>query len=338
MKTIRRVLYPFSLLYAAITAIRNLFFSKNIFTSLSFSTPIIAVGNLSVGGTGKTPQIEYLIRLLSQQSLRLATISRGYKRKSKGMVVADASHTAADLGDEPFQFYTKFPDVTVVASGDRIKAITYLLHQNNCPDVILLDDAMQHRKVKAGFYIMLTAYNDFFYDDLVLPAGNLRESRFGAKRAHCIVVTKCPENLDETAKQKIRAKILRYAPTTPIYFSKITYSNSVYNNSQSILIKELKTNYILLAGIAKPEPFFNKLQTGNILTLKYPDHHNFSAKDIDEIKQKAAGKRIITTEKDYMRLVNQLPAEQLFYLPIQATFMFDEHVYFDEQILNFVGH
>jgi tetraacyldisaccharide 4'-kinase len=336
MKTIRRVLYPFSLIYKAVASIRNYFFDTNLFTSQSYAIPIIAVGNLSVGGTGKTPQIEYLIRLL--KNYKLATISRGYKRKTKGMLIANSIHTAADLGDEPFQFHTKFPEVNVVVSANRVEAINYLLEQKNSPDIILLDDAMQHRKVKAGFYVMLTAFDDFFYDDLVLPAGNLRESKYGAHRATCIVVTKCPDNLDELLAQKIRTKIEKYAPKVPVYFSKISYDSFVYNDTSQISLSALPENYILLAGIAKPKPFFKKLQTGNILTFEYPDHYDFKPQDIHQIMNQANGKLIITTEKDYMRLRGKIPANQLFYLPIQSEFLFSDSFYFDQQIIQFLSH
>ena len=336
MKTIRRFLYPFSLLYQTVTSIRNYFFDKGIYASKAYEIPVIAVGNLSVGGTGKTPQIEYLIRLLTQHNYKIATVSRGYKRKTKGMIVANTTHTAADLGDEPFQFYTKFPKVTVVANGNRVEAIDFLLKQADKPDVVLLDDAMQHRKVSAGFYVMLTAFDDFFYDDLVLPAGNLRESRYGATRASCIVVTKCPTNISEADRHFIISKINQYASQTPVYFSEIVYDNYVYNESNRILISSLDTNYIAVAGIAKPEPFFSKLQKGNILTIPYPDHYDFKMGDISDILQKASGRKIITTEKDYMRLKGKISDDQLYYLPIETSFLFNEASIFNKQIFDFV--
>jgi tetraacyldisaccharide 4'-kinase len=336
MKTIRRFLYPFSLLYQTVTSIRNYFFDKGIYASKAYEIPVIAVGNLSVGGTGKTPQIEYLIRLLTQHNYKIATVSRGYKRKTKGMIVANTTHTAADLGDEPFQFYTKFPKVTVVANGNRVEAIDFLLKQADKPDVVLLDDAMQHRKVSAGFYVMLTAFNDFFYDDLVLPAGNLRESRYGATRASCIVVTKCPTNISEADRHFIISKINQYVPQTPVYFSEIVYDNYVYNESNRILISSLDTNYIAVAGIAKPEPFFSKLQKGNILTIPYPDHYDFKMSDVSDILQKASGRKIITTEKDYMRLKGKISDDQLYYLPIETSFLFNEASIFNKQIFDFV--
>ncbi len=181
MNLLRILLFPFAIIYDFITSIRNFLFDKGILKSNTFNIPVIAVGNLSVGGTGKTPQIEYLIRLLSEK-YKVATLSRGYKRKSKGFVLADSTSNAEILGDEPFQYFQKFPQILVAVDANRTNGIQQLLAQKSPPEVILLDDAFQHRKVNAGFYILLTAYNDLYSDDFVLPTGNLRESRSGARR------------------------------------------------------------------------------------------------------------------------------------------------------------
>ena len=203
MNLLRKILFPFAILYGLITSIRNFLFDKEILKSYSFDLPIIAVGNLSVGGTGKTPQIEYLIRLLLTK-YKVATLSRGYKRKSEGFVLADANANAEILGDEPFQFFQKFPEILVAVDANRKNGIEQLLSQKEKPEVILLDDAYQHRKVKAGFYILLTAYDDIYVDDFMLPTGNLRESRSGSQRADVVVVTKCPPNLSETEQLSIK--------------------------------------------------------------------------------------------------------------------------------------
>ena len=194
MNVLRKILFPFALLYGIITSIRNFLFDNGILKSYSFDIPIIAVGNLSLGGTGKTPQIEYLIRLLSPK-YKVATLSRGYKRKSKGFILADATSNAEILGDEPFQFFSKFPTIQVAVDADRKNGIEQLLSQNIKPDIILLDDAFQHRKVKAGFYILLTSFDELFINDSIFPVGNLRESKLQAKRANMIIVTKCPETI-----------------------------------------------------------------------------------------------------------------------------------------------
>ena len=195
MKLVRFLLFPFSVLYDLITSIRNFFFNIGIFKETNFNTPIIVVGNLSVGGTGKTPQIEYLIKLL-KDVYKVAVLSRGYKRKTTGFVFVNNEHTANDVGDEPLQYFKKFKDISVAVNENRVEGVINLEKQQS-PEVVLLDDAYQHRKIKGSFYILLTKYNDLFTDDFLLPTGNLRESRAGANRTDVIIVTKCPENLSE---------------------------------------------------------------------------------------------------------------------------------------------
>ncbi|MFY7739440.1 MAG: tetraacyldisaccharide 4'-kinase [Flavobacterium sp.] len=332
MIILRYLLFPFSILYGWITSIRNFLFDKGILKSYSFDIPIIAVGNLSVGGTGKTPQIEYLIRLLSS-NYKIATLSRGYKRKSEGFVLADSNSNAQILGDEPFQIHQKFPNIHVAVDADRKNGVEQLLKLDNKPEVILLDDAFQHRKVKAGLYILLSSYNDLYFKDFILPTGNLRESKSGAKRANVIIVTKCPKDLSELAQQNIIKKI---GLNVPIFFSFIDYDSEVYNEFESKKVEEIiDVDKLLLAGIAKPEPFFAYLQAEKNVKMVYPDHHHFSEKDIEEIKNKASNKLIITTEKDYVRLKNQ-NLKSLFYLPIKSSFI-SKGDDFNQTILNYVG-
>ena len=293
---------------------------------------MIAVGNLSVGGTGKTPQIEYLIRLLSP-NYKVATLSRGYKRKSEGYVLADANANAESIGDEPYQYYTKFPNIQVAVDADRKNGIEQLLNQKNKPEIILLDDAFQHRRVKAGFYILLTSYDDLFCDDFMLPTGTLRESRSGAKRANAIIVTKCPPSItlseQETVKKKINLGV-------PVFFSSIAYDDKVYNETESLPVSDVKSkNKILLAGIAKPQPFFDYLQTEGDTVLTYADHHHFSENEILDLKKKANDKIIITTEKDFVRLKAKILKKQLFYLPIKSQLVAN-HEAFDQIILHYV--
>lgn len=334
MKLIRKLLFPFSILYDLITSFRNFLFDKGILKSYPFDLPIIAVGNLSVGGTGKTPQIEYLIRLLSER-YTIATLSRGYKRKSKGFVLADANATAETLGDEPYQFYQKFPSIQVAVDADRKNGIEQLLTQTQPPQVILLDDAFQHRKVKAGFYILLTAYDDLFTTDFILPTGNLRESRNGANRANLIVVTKCPPILTKEEQAIVKEKIQNYSDAS-VFFSSIAYESFVVSQKDKISISEIKeTPFLLLAGIAKPTSFFNYLKNPNTVCLTYPDHHNFSDSDIQEIKNQAGNNPIITTEKDYVRLKDSSLQNQLYYLAIQTSFIAKSNE-FDEKVLSYV--
>lgn len=332
MIILRYLLFPFSILYGWITSIRNFLFDKGILKSYSFDIPIIAVGNLSVGGTGKTPQIEYLIRLLSS-NYKIATLSRGYKRKSEGFVLADSNSNAEILGDEPFQIHQKFPNIHVAVDAQRKNGIEQLLKLDSKPEVILLDDAFQHRKVKAGFYILLSSFDDLYFNDFMLPTGNLRESRSGAKRANVIIITKCPKDLSELAQENIIKKI---GLNVPIFFSFIDYDSEVYNEFESKKVEEIiDVDKLLLAGIAKPEPFFAYLQAEKNVKLVYPDHHHFSEKDIEEIKNKANNKLIITTEKDYVRLKNQ-NLKSLFYLPIKSSFI-SKGDDFNQTILNYVG-
>ncbi len=337
MNLLRKILFPFAILYGFITSIRNFLFDKGVLKSYSFDIPIIAVGNLSVGGTGKTPQIEYLIRLLSPK-YKVATLSRGYKRQSKGFVLADSTSNVENLGDEPFQFFSKFKNIQVAVDTDRKNGIEQLLSQQEKPDVLLLDDAFQHRKVKAGFYILLTSYGDLYSDDFMLPTGNLRESRSGAKRAHVIIVTKCPPSLSIDEKEKIK-KFLRNdkGDNQKLYFSYIDYDDFIYSDGESIKVSEIKNvDKLLLAGIAKPNPFFAYLQNESDEKLVFSDHHHFTEIDINEIKYKSQNKIIITTEKDFVRLKGSIAKEKLFYLPIRSSFI-SESENFDKTIINYVG-
>ena len=335
MNFVRKILFPLALLYGWITQFRNFLFDKGVLKSYTFDLPIIAVGNLSVGGTGKTPQIEYLIRLLSS-NYKIATLSRGYKRKSTGFILADATSNAEILGDEPFQFYKKFPEIMVAVDANRKNGIEKLLAQSQKREVILLDDAFQHRKVNAGFYILLTAYGDLYVDDFILPTGNLRESRSGAKRADVIVVTKCPNDLSVEKQNNIRKK-LNIASHQKLYFTAIQYDDTVYNEKESKAVADVKfADKLLLAGIAKPKPFFAYLQQNNDEILEFPDHHHFSETDISNILKKANNNIIITTEKDFVRLTGRIPEAQLFYLPIKNVFLSDS-ADFDQTIKNYVG-
>ena len=292
------------------------------------------MGNLSVGGTGKTPQIEFLVRMLSK-SYKIATLSRGYKRESKGFVLAGTNDNALTLGDEPFQYHQKFPNIQVAVDANRTNGIQQLLSQPSKPDVILLDDAYQHRKVKAGLYILLTTYGDLYADDYMLPVGNLRELRNGASRARIVVVTKCPEKLSTDEKNKIKTK-LALQPNQELFFSSISYDSCLYSKINSLPLEEIKNQEkVLLAGIAKPKPFFDFLKNDSDVCLTYPDHHHFSDKDLEEIQAKAKGKIIITTEKDYVRLKDSLLQNQLYYLPIKSKLLENEKL-FEKLILDFV--
>lgn len=318
----RKLLYPFSLLYGGVMLLRNKMYDSGIFASQKFEVPVIAVGNLSVGGTGKSPMVEYLIGLL-KEDLRVASLSRGYKRSSSGFHLLSGDENAAAVGDEPLQFKNKFLDVAVAVDESRRHGIEELLKQPSSPEVILLDDAFQHRKVRAGLYILLTPYNNLYTGDLVLPAGNLREPKEGAARAGIVVVTKCPPQLSIEEQEEIAEK-LQLQPGQALFFSSISYAKEVFSRNSDISLKQLKKKHFkLITGIANPAPLvaFLKEQSLNFDHKAFPDHHNFSDSEIAELKKT---RLLVTTEKDYMRLKDEMKEEQLFYLPIKTEFLRDE--------------
>ncbi|AWA29861.1 tetraacyldisaccharide 4'-kinase [Flavobacterium magnum] len=335
MVLLRIILFPFAVLYGWITGLRNFLYDKGILKSASFDVPVIAVGNLSVGGTGKTPQVEYLIRLLSENH-KVAVLSRGYKRKSSGFVLADPDSNAEILGDEPFQYHRKFPDIQVAVDADRKNGIARLLSLPVKPEVILLDDAYQHRRVTAGFYMLLTAYGDLYPDDFMLPTGHLREGRRGARRANIIVITKCPADISMDTMAAIRRKINPLAGQE-VFFSSIDYSDYVLSENSRMMAEEAKAlPKTLVAGIAKPGPFFAHLRNETDTLMTFPDHHDFTASDLAEIKRLSENKLIITTEKDYVRLTRKLGSARLYYLPIRTVILRDGDQ-FDKMINNYVG-
>ena len=333
MASARKLLFPFSILYGSIMHVRNKLYDKNLLSSREFEIPVIAVGNLSVGGTGKSPMVEYLVNLLRQDH-KVATLSRGYKRKSSGYILLNGQDTAIEVGDEPLQFKSKFPDVLVAVDENRSNGIEKLLEEMQPPDVVILDDAYQHRKVKAGFYILLTSYTNLYKNDLVLPAGNLREPAAGAKRANIIVVTKCPEDLGAAEQEEIRKK-LKPKSGQEVFFSSIAYSKEIYSRNRTLELKAFqKEEFTLVTGIAKPQPLVDHLENlGLNFTHKaFSDHHNFTEEEIKALQHEEL---ILTTEKDYMRLKNEISREKIFYLPIRTRFL-SAGADFDSQVKKFV--
>ncbi|MCL4146628.1 UNVERIFIED_CONTAM: hypothetical protein GTU68_021226 [Idotea baltica] len=326
MNFLRKILYPFSLLYGEITSTRNTFYDKGILKSTQFDIPTIVVGNLSVGGTGKTPQVEYLVRLL-QKTHKLAILSRGYKRSTKGFIIANSTSTANQIGDEPLQYFKKFSNVIIAVDADRVNGIEQLTQLLDKPDIILLDDAFQHRKVDAGLNVLLTSYNDLYIDDHMLPTGNLREKVSGAERAKIIVVTKCPTALSQQEQFEITKK-LHVETHQTAFFSTIKYGNEIIGKSDSIAISKLaEYKVVLVTGIAKTEPLINFLKEKNIAVqhIKYTDHYNFSDKDIEKINStfnaiETDKKIVLTTEKDYVRSFTTSNLE-VYYLPIETSFI-----------------
>lgn len=333
MKFLRYILLPVVPIYFLITWLRNLLYDLGVFKSESYDFPVICVGNLSVGGTGKTPMIEYLVRKLSA-SYRVATLSRGYKRKTKGFVLATSSTKVYDIGDEPFQFFRKFKDIIVAVDANRRNGISELMSLKMPPEVILLDDAYQHRRVRAGYNILLTPYYNLYVDDFVLPTGNLREPRSGSKRADVIVVTKCPKTLSEEEKLVIH-KRLKPKGKQKVLFSYIDYDEKFIGVQSEFSIDELKQQKLtVVTGIANPQPMLDYLKEKELEFehLQFEDHHDFSSKEITMLEQK---EMVLTTEKDFVRLVPRLKEqENICYLPIKIKI--DKEVEFDDSIKNFM--
>ena len=330
MPGFRKLLYPLSVAYDKVTALRNSLFDRGYLPSREYPFPVIAVGNLSAGGTGKSPMTEYLARLLGER-YKIAVLSRGYGRKTSGYRLAGPDDNAAVLGDEPYQIHVKFPEVAVAVCGDRRHGIDQLAATVR-PDVIILDDAYQHRYVKAGLYILLTSYGDLFADDQMLPAGNLREHPSGKKRAHIIVVTKCPQGIGRDEMERIRMKI-DPLPSQKLFFSFIEYAENVQSDTRHIPVEQVRlAKKTLFAGIAKPEPFFDYLKGDQDTLLRFADHHDFSAAEIRHIM--AGPKPVVTTEKDYARLRQKVAPDMLYYLPIRQSFVTGAER-FDQSILDF---
>ncbi|MDO5979942.1 tetraacyldisaccharide 4'-kinase [Flavivirga spongiicola] len=317
MNFLRYILFPIVPIYYLVTWLRNKLYDLGIKKSVSYNFPVVCVGNLSVGGTGKTPMIEYLVDLLKHDYL-IATLSRGYKRKTEGFQLANKDSTAESIGDEPFQFYNKFKkNILVAVDADRNNGIKQLQSIDNQPEIILLDDAFQHRKVKAGFNILLTTYNNPYFKDIVLPTGNLREPRNGAKRAHIIIVTKCPKDLGDAEKNAILQQV-NPESNQHVFFSSICYSNNVVSNNTTKPIEDLG-NFTLVTGIANASPLVNFLNEKGLKFehLNFKDHHEFLKQDILDLNKKEL---IVTTEKDFMRLKQyESLRHKLFYLPISVV-------------------
>ena len=324
MKILRYLLFPLVPIYFMVTWSRNKLYDFGFKKSKSYPFPVICVGNLSVGGTGKTPMIEYLIRLL-KSDYKVATLSRGYKRKTEGFQLGDSKASAETLGDEPFQFYNKFKDdILVAVDSDRQNGIERLNSLKGAPDLVLLDDAYQHRKVSAGFNVLLTTYASPYYNDVVLPTGNLREPRNGAGRADIIIVTKCPENLPVDKKKQILERI-KPNHNQDVFFSSIVYADTLISDEKTLPISNLK-HFTLVTGIANPKPLTDYLDQQNLMFdhLSFKDHHSFSSGDINLLNTKSL---IVTTEKDYVRLKgNDSLKGKLYYLPIEVSFNNEEEL------------
>jgi len=350
MNATQALLYPFTLLYGSITDFRNHLYNIGQRPAIKFDTNVINVGNLTVGGTGKTPHVEYLIRLLHPH-FQVATLSRGYGRKTKGFILANDQATADTIGDEPLQFYKKYKDTCVVSVGEeRALAIPYILTEHPDTQVILLDDAYQHRAVTPSFNILLTDYHRLFYQDHPFPSGRLRERRRGARRAQAVIVTKCPDDLSEADQQAIEQKIRIYCDTkAEIFFTGIRYQNlqPVFPTESFAPIPLAEatraTKVTLVSGIAQPhllEKFVaEKFNLAN--HIRFRDHKNYTLEDVQRVKNEFASVNgnesiLLTTEKDFVKLGNAVFAEAFkeipfYYLPMEVYFL-NRQAVFDQLI------
>jgi len=345
LRPIRILLFPFSLIYALIVIVRNWCFDKKILPSTSFNLPVICVGNLAAGGTGKSPMVELLIRMLKDR-YAIAVLSRGYKRKTRGYALANASTTALDIGDEPMQFHSKFPELAVAVGEERIVAIPQLLHDRPETRAIILDDAFQHRAVRAGLNILLTDYSNLFTRDWWLPSGDLRDAPSSYRRAEAIVVTKCPDNLDEDQRRAIATEI-EPQPGQQLFFSAIRYGTPYHITRGDAGVVDEEVEVLLVTGIANPAPLKRWLNehSRTYYEIAYSDHHIFTIDDLHTITRRfsgitAANKLILTTEKDAVRLIKfrqELEGWPFYVLPITPQFLFGEEERFADMITQFIN-
>lgn len=348
---IREWLLPLSWIYGVGVSFRNWLFNVGLLHQQSYDIPVIAVGNITVGGTGKTPHVEYLVRMLDSIA-RVAVLSRGYKRKSKGYVLADDNSTVTEIGDEPFQVKRKFRNIYVAVDANRRQGIDRLINDEATKDVdvILLDDAFQHRYVKPGINILLVDYHRLVIYDKLLPAGRLREPLSGKQRADFVIVTKCPEDL-KPMDIRVLTKAMNLFPYQELFFTTMEYGDlySLYHQGTAMALPDLKKyNVLLLAGIASPEEMENdiRLKCRSLTPLTFNDHHSFTQKDVETINQAFAKldgpKIIVTTEKDSTRLLqteglSQEVKDSLYVLPIQVRFMQEpEEELFTNKIISYV--
>ena len=342
-----RILLPIAWCYQGLLKLRHKLFDWNVIPSRAFDLPVICVGNLSLGGTGKTPHTEYLIHQLSHD-YRVAVLSRGYGRTTKGFRLADASDSAATLGDEPMLYHTKHPEIHVAVDEDRVEGVEQLLanQDHGIPEIILLDDAFQHRRIKAGLNILLTAYGNLYTNDTLIPAGTLRDVKSAAKRADLIIVSKAPNDLDEGKKAEI-IHTLGPLPHQKVFFSSLEYESLKAANTAAKEIHQHDAGSALLfCGIANPNPLIDrmKIRYQHMDSLTFPDHHFYTGKDFDFIlkrysKLEGDKKIMVTTEKDFIRFINspylcQFESVPLFVAPIRVSFHEEEK--FNEEILSYV--
>jgi len=341
---LRFILLPFSLLYWLGIGIRNWLYDRQILRSSEFGLPVICVGNLSVGGTGKSPMVEYLVERL-KNDYRVATLSRGYKRKTRGYALAGAETTALDIGDEPMQFHLKFPEVSIAVGEKRIEAIPQLLHDRPETEVIILDDAFQHRSIRAGMNILLTEKDRLFTHDFYLPAGNLRDQKRSHRRAQVIVITKCPGSLSEEESRKLRDEI-RPRENQHVYFTTLEYGRISHLINGNEWRPGSNSAVLMVTGIANPEPLQQHIGSlvKDVEVLKFADHHIYTIDDLKTIRErltamKPSDKIILTTEKDAVRLDKfrrELHDIPFYVIPVQHKFLFGAGRHFESEVRSFI--
>lgn len=343
-------LRPLSWIYGLGVGFRNMLFEIGVLKSRAYDIPVIAVGNITVGGSGKTPHVEYLINLLHDK-LKVAVLSRGYKRKSRGYVLAGEDTPMRMIGDEPFQMKSKYGDIYVAVDKNRREGISHLTHdeETSDTDVILLDDAFQHRYVKPGINILLVDYHRLIIYDELLPAGHLRESKDGKRRADMVIITKCPKDL-KPMEFRVLTRAMDLYPYQDLFFTTLNYKKpkGIFSDKEMALTDISKdTSIMLLTGIASPQQMIVDLKPygKQIVPLSFADHHNFSASDIEKINSKFTAlpspRIIITTEKDRSRLLTAEGLSEevkgsIYALPIEVKFMLDGEKTFDEKIISYV--
>ena len=347
------ILYPLSILYGFITGVRNFLYNSGIIPSVEFHLPVICVGNITVGGTGKTPHTEYLVRLLLK-NFNVATLSRGYKRKTRDFRIVTSASTVDEVGDEPLQIFRKFPDIMVTVDRKRVHGVRRILQENPGVEVIILDDAFQHRRIIPGFSILLSDFERLIVRDHMLPFGNLRESISNMRRADIILITKSPEDLSPIQRRLI-VKEVDKAPYQNLYFTTLTYSDPmpVFENSDPVVSPRDMSIFkdkgiVLITGIAHPLALKEHLRktAGEVIHITFPDHYNFRQKDIDRVLKayndlQAKDKYLVTTEKDAVRLreftnIAEPARSAFFFIPVGIHFLNDDRDEFDNLIVEYV--
>ena len=332
------LLYPLSLIYNLYTSFRNFLFDLGIIDSIEYKIPTIGIGNLSTGGTGKSIVVDYIIGKFKNKN-KITTLSRGYNRNTKGFIQASNMSTAYEIGDEPFQFYSKHPEINVVVCEDRRKGMNIILKNLSDTDLCIWDDVFQHRFVKPGLMILTTTFQYPFYKDEILPVGNLRENISSAKRADMIVVTKCPDNLSQKDKLSF-LESLNPNDNQKVFFSSLTYMQKIKSDSEEVDIDVLEdVDFILVTGIADSSYLVNFLKNKALKFkhLKYSDHYNFNKSSIDKITGLSLNKIILTTEKDFGRLRPKINNRDIYYIEVGLKFPKEINEYnFDKNIEDYI--